>query len=115
MGRTIPSFRIAILLEEKRWKLYRQYLHKKEQKIFKHMFSIAYLFNSASSYAANPIRINPILFSIALYHQKKISSFIKNSNVHFFFIFFFLLLHIMIIYLNINILYILLFFYIFIF
>jgi hypothetical protein len=38
MGRTIPSFRIAILLEEKRWKLYRQYLHKKEQKIFKHMF-----------------------------------------------------------------------------
>ena len=83
MGRTIPSFRIAILLEEKRWKLYRQYLRKKEQKIFKHMFSIAYLFNSASSYAANPIRINPILFSIALYHHKKISSLDMKESAFF--------------------------------
>ena len=84
MGRTIPSFRITILLEEERWKLFRQYLRKKKQKIFKHMFSIAYLYNSASSYASNPIRINPILFSIALYHQKKISSFTKNRNENFF-------------------------------
>ena len=84
MGRTIPSFRIAALMEEKRWKIYRQYLDKQEQKIFKHMFSIAYLFNSASSYAANPIRINPIMFSIALYHQKKISSLKKKFNNFFF-------------------------------
>jgi hypothetical protein len=84
MGRTIPSFRIAALMEEKRWKIYRQYLDKQEQKIFKHMFSIAYLFNSASSYAANPIRINPIMFSIALYHQKKISSLKKKFNKFFF-------------------------------
>ena len=95
MGRTIPSFRIAILLEEKRYKLYRQYLHKKEQKIFKHMFSIAYLFNSASSYAANPIRINPILFSIALYHHKKISSLDKNRNEPFFFNLHYLLLQLL--------------------
>jgi len=85
MGRTIPSFRIAALMEEKRWKTYRQHLDKHEQKIFKHMFSIAYLFNSASSYAANPIRINPILFSIALYHQKRILLLKKKSNKNFFF------------------------------
>lgn len=85
MGRTIPSFRIAALMEEKRWKMYRQALDKNGQKIFKHMFSIAYLFNSASSYAANPIRINPIMFSIALYHQKKISSLKKKLNENFFF------------------------------
>ena len=85
MGRTIPSFRIAALMEKKRWKMYRQALDKNEQKIFKHMFSIAYLFNSASSYAANPIRINPIMFSIALYHQKKISSLKKKLNENFFF------------------------------
>lgn len=53
MGRTIPSIRIAALMEEKRWKTYRQYLYKHEQKIFKHMFSIA------------------------LYHQKKILSLKK--------------------------------------
>ncbi len=85
MGRTIPSFRIAALMEEKRWKTYRQYLDKHEQKIFKHMFSIAYLFNSASSYSANPIRINPIMFSIALYHQKKTSSLKKKLNKKIFF------------------------------
>ncbi|HEU5461542.1 MAG TPA: hypothetical protein VFU79_04650 [Nitrososphaeraceae archaeon] len=86
MGRIIPSFRISILLEEERWKLYRHYLRKKEQKIFKHIFSITHLYNSASSYAATPIRINPILFSIALYH-KKISSLDKNRNKPFFSIF----------------------------
>lgn len=95
LGRTIPSFRIAILLEGKRWKLYRQYLRKNEQKIFKHMFSIAYLFNSASSYAANPIRINPILFSIALYHHKKISPLDKNRNESFFFNLHYLLLQLL--------------------
>jgi hypothetical protein len=85
MGRTIPSFRIATLMEEKRWKMYRQALDKYEQKIFKHMLSIAYLFNSTSSYAANPIRINPIMFSIVLYHQKKMSTLKKKSNENFFF------------------------------
>jgi hypothetical protein len=29
MGRTIPSFRIAAMLEEKEWKSYRKYLDKK--------------------------------------------------------------------------------------
>jgi hypothetical protein len=60
MGRTIPSIRIAALMEEKRWKTYRQYLYKHEQKIFKHMFSIA------------------------LYHQKKILSLKKKLNKNFF-------------------------------
>ena len=93
-GRTIPSFRIAILLEEKKWKLYRQYLRKNEQKIFKHMFSIAYLFNSAS-YTANLIRINPILFSIALYHHKKIYLLYKNRDEPFFFNLHYLLLQLL--------------------
>jgi hypothetical protein len=32
MGRTIPSFRIAAILEEKEWKLFRKYLNKKDDK-----------------------------------------------------------------------------------
>jgi hypothetical protein len=44
MGRTIPSFRIAVVLEEKKWKQYRKYLNnKKDRKVFDHMFSIANL------------------------------------------------------------------------
>ena len=71
MGRTIPSFRIAILLEGKRWKLYRQYLRKNEQKIFKHMFSIA------------------------LYHHKKIYLLYKNRDEPFFFNLHYLLLQLL--------------------
>ena len=39
MDRTIPSFRIAAVLEEKEWKLYRKYLrNKNEKKLFTHIF-----------------------------------------------------------------------------
>jgi hypothetical protein len=69
MGRTIPSFRIATVVEEEKWKLYKKYLrNKNEKKLFTHMFSIAKLYNSACSNAVNPIRIHPIMMSIILYH-----------------------------------------------
>jgi len=84
MGRTIPSFRMATQMEENKWKIYRKHLKKKEQKVFTNMFSIAYLFNSACSYTTNPIRINPILFSIALYHQKRVTSSLKKRREYIF-------------------------------
>jgi hypothetical protein len=70
MGRTIPSFRIAGVLEEKEWKLFANYLNKKDKKAFDNMFSIARLYNSACSYASIPIRIYPIMMSIVFYRYK---------------------------------------------
>ena len=71
MGRTIPSFRIATVIEEEKWKLFRKYLrNKNEKKLFTHMFLIANLYNSACSNAVNPIRIHPIMMSIILHHYK---------------------------------------------
>ena len=77
MGRTIPSFRIATVIEEEeKWKLFRQYLNinnnrkNQDKKIFKEMFSIHNLYNSACSNAVNPIRIYPIMMSIILHHYK---------------------------------------------
>jgi|SRR5215208_4225407 len=71
MGRTIPSFRIAAVLEEKTWKLFRKYLNnKKDRKAFDDMFSIARMYNSPCSYSAIPIRIYPIMMSIVLHHYK---------------------------------------------
>jgi hypothetical protein len=78
MGRTIPSFRIAAGLEEKKWKQYRKYLNnKQDRKTFDHMFSIANLYNSASSYAAIPIRIHLIMMSIVFHHYKTLKE--KNN------------------------------------
>ena len=71
MGRTIPSFRIATVIEEEKWKLFRKYLsNKNEKRLFTHMFSIANLYNSACSNAVNPIRIHHIMMSIILHHYK---------------------------------------------
>ena len=70
MGRTIPAFRIAAILEEKEWKSFKKYLNKNDKKVFDDMFSIARLYNSACSYASIPIRIFPIMMSIALHYYK---------------------------------------------
>ena len=77
MGRTIPSFRIAAVLEEKEWKMFRKYLNKKDKKAFDDMFSIARLYNSACSYSAIPIRIYPIMMSIVLHHYKILNDSFK--------------------------------------
>jgi len=48
MGRTIPSFRIASVMEEMEWKSFRNSLDKSDRKKFDQMFSLAHLYNSAS-------------------------------------------------------------------
>src|SRR5919198_6348866 len=73
MGRTVPSFRIASMEEQKEWKQFRQALDKQDRKLFDNVFSIARLYNSACSYAANPIRINPIFMSIIFHHYKQLT------------------------------------------
>jgi hypothetical protein len=72
MGRTIPSFRIASVLEEKEWNAFRKHLDKSDRKVFDRMFLLAHLYNSACSYSANPIRIHPIFMSIIFHHYKQL-------------------------------------------
>jgi hypothetical protein len=72
MGRTIPSFRIASVMEKEEWKSFRKALDKKDRKIFDDMFDISILYNSASAYSAKYIRIHPIFMSIIFHHYKKL-------------------------------------------
>jgi hypothetical protein len=72
MDRTIPSFRIASVGEQKEWKPFHEALDKSDRKAFDDMFSIAQLYNSACSYAANPIRIQPIFMAIIFHHYKQL-------------------------------------------
>jgi len=78
MGRTIPSFRLASGEEEREWKVFRNALDKPDRRIFDQMFSISQLYNSACSYAANPIRVRPILMSIIFHHYKKLTRLSKH-------------------------------------
>ena len=72
MGRTIPSFRLASVEEEREWKVFRNALDKSDRRIFDEMFSNSHLYNSACSYAANPIRVRPIFMSIIFHHYKQL-------------------------------------------
>ena len=80
MGRTIPSFRIASVMEEVEWKSFRNSLDKSDRKKFDQMFSLAHLYNSASSYAAKPVRIQPIFMSIIFHHYKRLQEISKEIN-----------------------------------
>jgi hypothetical protein len=81
MGRTIPSFRQALWLEYRRWKLFRHALDKSDRKLFDETWDLTALYNSAMSYAANPIRIYPILMSMLLHKYQQLKTrriFIKD-------------------------------------
>jgi hypothetical protein len=75
MGRTISSF----LLWE--WRPFRKTLDKSDRKILDQMFSIVHLYNSAASYAAKPIRIQPIFIIFHHYKQlTRISEQVSNGG-----------------------------------
>jgi hypothetical protein len=78
MGRTIPSFRLASGEEERECKVFHNALDKSDRRIFDEMFSISHLYNSTCSYAANPIRVQPIFMSIIFHHYKKLMMLSKQ-------------------------------------
>lgn len=80
MGRTIPSFRIASVMEKDEWKTFRKALNKKNRKIFNDLFDISVLYNSASAYSAKYVRIHPIFMSIIFHHYKQLLKMSEEIN-----------------------------------
>ena len=72
MGRTIPSFRIALMQEEMQWKSFRKALDKSERKTFDRLFLASRLHISACMMAAKPVRIHSIFMAILLYQYKQV-------------------------------------------
>lgn len=80
MGRTIPSFRIASVMEKEEWKAFRKALDKEDRKVFDDMFAISILYNSASVYSAKFVRILPIFMSIIFHHYKQLLRISEELN-----------------------------------
>jgi hypothetical protein len=76
MGRTIPSFRIASVMEKEEWKSFRKALDKEDRKVFDDMFDISIVYNSASSYSAKYVRILVLMVSFFLQSCHKESLFL---------------------------------------
>jgi hypothetical protein len=70
MGRTIPSFRIALEMEKEEWKPFRNALSKSERKEFDEMWDIPRLYASACSNSCQLVPLHPIIMSI-LFHRYK--------------------------------------------
>lgn len=73
MGRTIPSFRIALGMEKEDWKPFRNALDKSDRKLFDEMFDVPKFYISACSNSIQYVRLHPILMSILLYHYKQLT------------------------------------------
>ena len=79
MGRTVPSFRIALYQEEKKWRLFRATLDKKNKALFDDVFSTARLYISACMMVCRPVRLESIFMAIIFHHFKQILS-LDESN-----------------------------------
>jgi hypothetical protein len=89
MGRTIPSFKLASL-EEKRngmewngmeWNGFCRELDKSDRKVLDRLFATVHLYNSASSYVNNPIRIQSIFMSIIFHYYKQLKKLAEIENL----------------------------------
>ena len=80
MGRTIPSFRLACITEELRWRKFRSKLGKDDRKKFDEMFSTSRLYNSACANSARPIVLECIILSIILNDFKRLTALMKKRN-----------------------------------
>jgi hypothetical protein len=78
MGRTIPSFRIALAMEKEDWKSFRNALDKKDRKDFDDMFDLPRFYISACSNSVQYVRLHPIMMSILLYHYKQLTKCISD-------------------------------------
>ncbi|MDQ3851434.1 MAG: hypothetical protein M3299_01215 [Thermoproteota archaeon] len=77
MGRTMPSFRIALAMEKEDWKPFRNALYKSDRKKFDEMWDIPRFYISACSNSVQYVRLHPILMSI-LYHYKQLTQCISK-------------------------------------
>jgi hypothetical protein len=78
MGRTMPSFRIALAMEKEEWKPFRNALDKSDRKKFDEMWDIPKWYISACSNSVQYVRLHPILMSILLYDFKELTKSIEE-------------------------------------
>jgi hypothetical protein len=73
MGKTVPSYRMALEFEIQRWKSFRNALPtEKERAAFDMLMDMCRNNGMASGAACNPIIFEPMVMSILLGQQKKL-------------------------------------------
>jgi hypothetical protein len=80
MGKTVESYRMALEDEINRWKGFEKVLRIEDKKAFDALMDACRNYASAGSNATNPILFEPMVMSILLSQQVKISRLEKASD-----------------------------------
>ena len=72
MGRTIPSFRIALDQEREEWADFRRRLDREGKNSFDKLFQLARLHVSSCMMCCRPVRLDCIMMAAVFEHQKQL-------------------------------------------
>ncbi len=80
MGKTVPSYRMALEDEIRRWSGFAKALRAEEREAFDALMDACRSYASAGSNATQPILFEPMIMSILLFQQKKLNRLEKTVN-----------------------------------
>ncbi len=72
MGKTVPSYRLALEEEIGRWKGFVEALRSEDREAFEQLMDACRSYASAGSNSTRPVMFEPMTMSIMLSQQKKI-------------------------------------------
>ncbi|MDA4128431.1 MAG: hypothetical protein OK422_03080 [Thaumarchaeota archaeon] len=78
MGRTIPSFRLALEAEISSWGSFRKSLNPGARRILDKLFNEARTYCSASSNAARPVRFEGMLMAIIFAQARRVEDIARG-------------------------------------
>jgi hypothetical protein len=80
MGKTVESYRMALEDEIRRWDGFAKALRSEDKTAFEELMDACRVSASAGSNATQPVIFEPMVMSILLFQQKKLSKLEKELN-----------------------------------
>ena len=80
MGKTVESYRLALEDEIRRWDGFAKALRIEDRTAFEELMDACRVSASAGSNATQPVIFEPMVMSILLFQQKKLSKLEKELN-----------------------------------
>jgi len=80
MGKTVESYRMALEDEIRRWDGFAKALRSEDRTAFEELMDACRVSASAGSNATQPVIFEPMVMSILMFQQKKLSKLEKELN-----------------------------------
>ena len=81
MGKTVPSYRMALESEIYQWKAFADSLNSQDREVFEVLMDACRNNAMAGNAACKPIIFEPMMLSILIYQQKKLLDLQEKLNI----------------------------------